>query len=1063
MDFAELVLSAKTDGLKKGETALDSLADEAERTERRADKATDGMGRAFTGAGATIARAAAGAVVAMASFQQASQAITQARGFSAALAETSTLIDGTAEEMDALSAAARDMAKEFGGSATEQVNAFYSAISGGAESVEAAAETLDAANRLAIGGVTDVTTATGILNAALNTYSGTGLTAIEVSDALFVAMRAGETTIGQLASSLGAVLPFAKQVGVSFDEVAATTAALTKGGISTAQAVTGMRAALLAVISPTQQALELAESLKDANGDGLDFSVSALEAKGFAGFMQEVTERTGGSVEMLAQLFSSSEAAAAAMALAGSAGGFLAANLEDMRQKTGLTAEAFNVVAANLNHRWNRAAAAAGDLALTFGNALLTAVVPALEAFAGAARLVVENLDFFAISLGVLGASQIPTAITALSTLAASTAATRAMFWSGAIAVQGFTAAMNLVPFAAVATGLTLAYRGYTNSRDAADRAAEATKEYARAKDALNGSLTTYLTDFSERSRKAAEEDAKAMLAAAEATLENARAKYQLAQSTNLMSMAEPNRGLQEVLDGIQAVKEARANLELVTDGPIGPFLPGEGPEGINEIDEAADSAARSLADMVEAAERLGGSLSGVQDFGDGFEYLSLQISTLNSGLRDIEEANAAAALDAITAEATAMGDQLGLASDQLATYYLGLADVAMAETFADQAVALAEVIRNLEYATGGAENMGTAALGVYEALLKALNTSISLAGVDYSGSLDGITAQAAHLADTFGIAYGYARALATMEVSSTTQLGFGSDIPSAGDGLGVGDTPLSFGSQGGVTVPRLKLDEPSIPSLGGGGGGRGGGSGGGGKSEAEREANKLKQEGIRLTESLWTEQEKYNDAVAQADRLLDAGAISLDTYNKHMDQLSAELADAQWGDVIDGLTSVSDALVDAAMAGEDMGEAFRNVLQQMVADILKSGIHDLIASMFDGVGSGSGGGGLLGGLVGAIFGGGRANGGDVRPGEVYEVGEQGREWFVPSSQGHIIPNHKIGEGAPARAAVEVIGGNLTLSDGGQIMAEVNVVAAETSAGMVARNNAMIQQKQRRR
>ena len=136
MSFAELVLSAKTDGLKKGERALDSLADEGERTDRRTKKSSAGIGKGFTSMGSTIAKAAGGAVLALASLRQAAAGIQQARGFNAALAETSTLIEGTAAEMSLLSNEARRMAAEFGTGATAQVDAFYSAISGGADGVK---------------------------------------------------------------------------------------------------------------------------------------------------------------------------------------------------------------------------------------------------------------------------------------------------------------------------------------------------------------------------------------------------------------------------------------------------------------------------------------------------------------------------------------------------------------------------------------------------------------------------------------------------------------------------------------------------------------------------------------------------------------------------------------------------------------------------------------------------------------------------------------------------------------------------------------------------------------
>lgn len=58
-------------------------------------------------------------------------------------------------------------------------------------------------------------------------------------------------------------------------------------------------------------------------------------------------------------------------------------------------------------------------------------------------------------------------------------------------------------------------------------------------------------------------------------------------------------------------------------------------------------------------------------------------------------------------------------------------------------------------------------------------------------------------------------------------------------------------------------------------------------------------------------------------------------------------------------------------------------------------------------------------------FGGGKAIGGPVNAGSGYIVGERGPEWFVPSSSGQIIPNHKIG----GRQIVINITGNTLLDE----------------------------------
>ena len=88
----------------------------------------------------------------------AARAVNNAKQFGTAMAEVSTLLPGDAD-MAPLSEAIKDLSKQFGAFPTDQAKAIYQIISAGAEDSAQAIEILTAANKLAIGGVTDVTTA----------------------------------------------------------------------------------------------------------------------------------------------------------------------------------------------------------------------------------------------------------------------------------------------------------------------------------------------------------------------------------------------------------------------------------------------------------------------------------------------------------------------------------------------------------------------------------------------------------------------------------------------------------------------------------------------------------------------------------------------------------------------------------------------------------------------------------------------------------------------------------------------------------------------------------------
>jgi TP901 family phage tail tape measure protein len=356
-----------------------------------------------------------------------------ARGLDAALAEASTLLEGTTAEMSLMRKEARAMAAEFGGGTTAQVEAFYQAISSGAGSVEEASMLLHTANLLAKGGVTDITTSVDILTTAVNAYAGSGLTAAQSSDILFTGVKFGKTTVEELASSLGRAAPLAGKLGVGFDELVAATAALTKGGVSTAEAVTGVRGVLSAVLKPTSEAATAAEAL------GLEFNAAALESKGLVGFLQDVIAKTGGSSEALAELFGGMEGLSGVLGLATNNGAAFNEAMAEMQSSLGATQEAADKVSGSLSDRLDVSLGKIGIAFQTLGGLLLQIVVPALE-------FVVDNFDLLVIAITAVAFTQIPALIATMAT-----AATGMGILS--VATGAFTAAINLARIATIALG----------------------------------------------------------------------------------------------------------------------------------------------------------------------------------------------------------------------------------------------------------------------------------------------------------------------------------------------------------------------------------------------------------------------------------------------------------------------------------------------------------------------------------------------------------------------------------------------------------------------------------
>ncbi len=128
--------------------------------------------------------------------------------------------------------------------------------------------------------------------------------------------------------------------------------------------------------------------------------------------------------------------------------------------------------------------------------------------------------------------------------------------------------------------------------------------------------------------------------------------------------------------------------------------------------------------------------------------------------------------------------------------------------------------------------------------------------------------------------------------------------------------------------------------------------------------------------------------------------------------------------------TSLTGALRNGKLEFEDLKRVALSALDQIAARALNAGLDSIMGGGNPAAGMGSMGGGAGGGLaqmaglfsqlIGSFLGlPGRATGGLVGPDRPYLVGERGPEVFVPTSAGHIEPNHVLG-GQPREVRVAI-------------------------------------------
>lgn len=371
----------------KGAAVGKSLKREIFRTEEQ----LAALGKAAVKAGAKMLAAGTAAIGAWAG-----KGVKDAMDFHSALTKISTVADLTTVSMDDLSAGLRRISNETGVAVSELAAMQYEAISSGiatADSVDFLASAVKASKT----GFVDTSTAISALTSITSAYGLSASDADRITGQFLVTQNMGRTSFQDLANGIGNVLPTASRLNIQSEELFASITALTaKGGFETPKAMKALQGAMKAVINPSKDASGMAKRL------GIDFSEAALKSKGFIGFIKDIQNKTGGSVDKLQELFGSIDAANAIITLTGKGAGDFAAAIAAMGDSAGIAESSFKKMMSTPQERLNAMLNKVRNTGINMGLALLPVVERLMDRVGEFADRVAE-IDFDPIAESLSG------------------------------------------------------------------------------------------------------------------------------------------------------------------------------------------------------------------------------------------------------------------------------------------------------------------------------------------------------------------------------------------------------------------------------------------------------------------------------------------------------------------------------------------------------------------------------------------------------------------------------------------------------------------------------------
>ena len=303
--------------------------------------------------------------------------------FEDSMAKVSTIMDTGEMSTGDMSTAITDLSNETGIAAGDIADNVYNAISAGQKTGDAV-NFVRQSTKLATAGFAESGDTLDVLTTIMNAYGLSAEQVTNVSDMLIQTQNLGKTTVGELSSAMGKVIPTANANSVALDQLCAGYAIMTANGVATAESTTYMNSMLneLGKTGSTTDVIlreKTGKSFKELMADGASLS-DVLAIVDGAAKEQNLS---------MSDMFSSSEAAKAGLILLGDSADTFNTTLGQMRNSTGATDTAFGKMKTTsydtkvtLNELKNTV--------MQFGQTILTSAAPIIDQFSDKVKALCE-------------------------------------------------------------------------------------------------------------------------------------------------------------------------------------------------------------------------------------------------------------------------------------------------------------------------------------------------------------------------------------------------------------------------------------------------------------------------------------------------------------------------------------------------------------------------------------------------------------------------------------------------------------------------------------------------
>ena len=295
--------------------------------------------------------------------------------FESSMTKIMTLVGATNEQMQQYSEGVAQISSTTAIAQKDLADGLFFITSAGLKGEEALAA-LDVSAKAAAMGMGEMDSIANALTSVMTAYADENMTSAKAGDLLHETLKQGKFEAGQFMDKLGSVIPVAAAAGVSFEELGAASATMSKLSGDASGTLTSMKSLIMGLLKPSEKQKEILDQLGLSTDD-----LGSMMDESLMGTLQFLFKNLEGNNEALTSMFGSSQAVTGALATMGLQADTYAEVLDGMNKSQGNVENGMQILNQTAGQQLKQAFVDLQNAGIEIGNILMPVVLKLVKGF----------------------------------------------------------------------------------------------------------------------------------------------------------------------------------------------------------------------------------------------------------------------------------------------------------------------------------------------------------------------------------------------------------------------------------------------------------------------------------------------------------------------------------------------------------------------------------------------------------------------------------------------------------------------------------------------------------